>query len=30
LTLPPSGVLRRPTLHSLTEAVLDPHRFDDW
>lgn len=30
LAMPPTGVLRRPTLHDLTEAVLDPRQFDHW
>ncbi|MEV6328803.1 phosphopantetheine-binding protein [Streptomyces sp. NPDC051909] len=30
LEMPPSGVLRQPTLRGLAEAVLDPTRFEDW
>ncbi|MDX2395107.1 MULTISPECIES: acyl carrier protein [unclassified Streptomyces] len=30
LTMPPSGVLRRPTLRELTEAVMDPRLFEQW
>ena len=30
LEMPPSGVLRLPTLRALAEAVLDPARFEDW
>ncbi|MGW2055911.1 acyl carrier protein [Streptomyces sp. NPDC001840] len=28
--MPPSGVLRRPTLRLLTEAVLDSDKFETW
>ncbi|MFG2605958.1 phosphopantetheine-binding protein [Streptomyces sp. NPDC048514] len=30
LEMPPSGVLRQPTLRGLAEAVLDPARFENW
>ncbi len=30
LSMPPTGVLRRPTLRELTDAVLDPHLFEHW
>ncbi len=30
LSMPPTGVLRRPTLRELTDAVLDPHQFEHW
>ncbi|MEU8461074.1 phosphopantetheine-binding protein [Streptomyces sp. NPDC029003] len=30
LTMPPTGVLRRPTLRGLAEAVMDPSQFEQW
>ncbi|MFG2617347.1 phosphopantetheine-binding protein [Streptomyces sp. NPDC048507] len=30
LTMPPTGVLRRPTLRELTAAVMDPRQFEQW
>ncbi|MEU9980968.1 phosphopantetheine-binding protein [Streptomyces sp. NPDC050856] len=30
LSMPPSGVLRQPTLRGLAEAVVDPARFESW
>ncbi|SEM10492.1 phosphopantetheine-binding protein [Streptacidiphilus jiangxiensis] len=30
LAMPPSGVLRQPTLRGLAEAVLDPALFENW
>ncbi|MEV7615049.1 acyl carrier protein [Streptomyces sp. NPDC089799] len=30
IDMPPTGVLRRPTLRELTAAVLDPSRFEQW
>ncbi|MEU9005191.1 phosphopantetheine-binding protein [Streptomyces sp. NPDC048551] len=30
LTMPPTAVLRRPTLRGLAEAVMDPSQFEQW